>query len=301
MHNEPKVTIGVCVRNCEHLIEDAIKSIADQDFPHRLVEIIFVDDGSNDQTLSIIQSYVSKLDVRVRIFRHNWRGLGPTRNVVVANAAGEYIIWVDGDMILPRDFVRKQVEFMEGNPEVGIGKGRYGLYPQASLAGALENMEFVVATSKLRVGEKVPPLGTGGSIYRTRAIKEIAGFDDSIRGSGEDMDVEYRLDLSGWKRDITCAVFYERRRENWKSLWKEYFWHGKGSSRLLGEQNQMIDIRKFWPPFAFGTEIFRVVMAYRLTSSKVALLLPLQYVFKRTAWFLGLFQSYVEKASINNN
>jgi glycosyltransferase involved in cell wall biosynthesis len=301
MRNELKVTIGVCVRNCEGLIQDTIRSIAHQDFPHRLIEVIFVDDGSTDKTLHIIRSFVPKLDIRVRIFHHEWQGLGPTRNVVVNNAAGEYIVWVDGDMILSRDFVRKQVEFMERNSEVGIGKGRYGMYPQPSLAGALENMEFVVATSERRRDRQIPPLGTGGSIYRTRAIRDVAGFDNNITGSGEDMDMEYRLDLAGWKRDITCAVFYERRRENWKSLWKEYFWHGRGSSRLLGKRNQIIDMRKFWPPIAIGTEVFRMVTAYRLTNSKVALLLPLQYVFKRTAWFLGLFKSYVEATHVNAN
>ncbi|MEM5867131.1 MAG: glycosyltransferase [Candidatus Aenigmatarchaeota archaeon] len=41
-------------------------------------------------------------------------------NVVVKNASGKYIIWVDCDMILPKDHVQKQVEFMEQNPKVGI-------------------------------------------------------------------------------------------------------------------------------------------------------------------------------------
>jgi glycosyltransferase involved in cell wall biosynthesis len=301
LYDELKVTIGVCVKNCEHLIEETIKSISEQDFPHILIEVIFVDDGSEDKTVSIIQSYVPKLDIQTKVFNHEWQGLGPTRNVVVDNAKGEYIVWVDGDMLLSKDFVTKQVEFMDRNPQVGIGKGKYGMYPQESLAGTLENMEFVVTTSTLRRKGDVLPLGTGGSIYRTQAIRQVSGFDNSIKGSGEDMDAQHRISLAGWKLDFTPAVFYERRRENWKSLWREYFWHGRGSSRLLGKEKQVLDVRRFWPPLAFATEVFRLVIAYRLTSDKVALLLPLQYVFKRTAWLLGLLGSYMERTHSNNN
>ena len=123
-----KATIGVCVRNSEDHIGDAIESIVCQDFPHECIEVIFVDDGSTDGTLSVIEGYVSRMDMAVRVFHNGWRGLGVTRNVVVGNACGEYIVWVDGDMRLPRDFVRKQVEFMNQHPEVGIGKGEYGIY-----------------------------------------------------------------------------------------------------------------------------------------------------------------------------
>ena len=50
---KPIVTIGICVKNTEKTILDAINSILEQDYPTDLMEIIFVDDGSEDRTLSI--------------------------------------------------------------------------------------------------------------------------------------------------------------------------------------------------------------------------------------------------------
>ena len=49
---KPKVTIGVCARNCETTIGEAVESIIMQDYPHELIEVIFVDDGSTDGTPS---------------------------------------------------------------------------------------------------------------------------------------------------------------------------------------------------------------------------------------------------------
>lgn len=103
---KPKVTIGVCVRNCEDLIREAIGSIINQDFPHEFMELIVVDGYSQDETLRIIRDVLKKTDMKTRIF-YEKEGLGRARQIVVDNASGEYIVWVDGDMVLSMDFVRK--------------------------------------------------------------------------------------------------------------------------------------------------------------------------------------------------
>ncbi|HUW47954.1 MAG TPA: glycosyltransferase family A protein, partial [Patescibacteria group bacterium] len=100
---EPMITIGMCVRNCEGFVEDAIASIMSQDFPHDRVKVVFVDDGSEDRTLSIIQGNIHKMDMKAVVFHTSWKGLGNARNMVIAHAEGDYILWVDGDMMLSRD------------------------------------------------------------------------------------------------------------------------------------------------------------------------------------------------------
>jgi len=73
---KPKVTIAICVRNSQQFVREAISSILDQDFPHDLMEVIFVDDGDEDETLSIINSYVPRMDVKVNVFHKNGGDLG---------------------------------------------------------------------------------------------------------------------------------------------------------------------------------------------------------------------------------
>ncbi|MCD6242828.1 glycosyltransferase [Candidatus Bathyarchaeota archaeon] len=287
---KPVVTIGICVRNCAGTLRDAIESVMSQDYPHELIEVIFVDDGSEDDTLSIIEEYRGKMDMKVNIFHHRWKGLGYSRNVVVWNASGKYIIWVDGDMILPKSHVRKQVEFMEKNVNVGIAKAKHGFFPRNKLVAVLENLPYMVLdyeSNKVKLGM----LGTGGSIYRVEAIREVGGFDESIKGAGEDLDAARRILMKGWQFGRSNAMFFERRRETWKALWTEYFWWGYSMRQVLKENKGLVILYKMTPLFGFLAGILYSLKAYKLTRWKSAFLLPLQFIFKLTAWWVGYIKS----------
>ena len=85
------------------------------------LELIIVDGGSSDGTLAAVRATLGKTSARSLVFQEI-HGLGFARNLVVKNATGKYIIWVDADMALPKDHVRKQIEFMEELPKSAIGK-----------------------------------------------------------------------------------------------------------------------------------------------------------------------------------
>lgn len=291
----PKVTVGLCVRNSERTIKEALNCVLNQDFPHEFIELIIVDGLSKDKTVSIIKDCLRSVDIETNFFRE-CKGLGYARQIVIDRTHGKYIVWVDGDMILPQDFVRKQVEFMEKNPDVGIGKGKYGLYDTPSLAAYLENvklvMEFVNCTQK--TGSK--PLGTAGCIYRVDAIKEAGGFDKNIKGVGEDMDAENKVRNAGWLLCVTPAMFYETRRQTWGSLWNEYYWHGQGGYYFADSNAGYIrDIsHKMFPISAMLNEFKCSIAAYKKIGKKAVFLLPFHYFFKRIAWVLGFLKAHNE-------
>lgn len=281
------------MRNSAATLRDAIESITSQDFPPELIEMIFVDDGSTDKTLSIIESYVPEVDMQVKIFHHEWKGLGYSRNVVVNNASGDYIIWVDGDITLSRSHVRKQVNFMEKNPKVVIAGGSFELVPRQSLVALLDNLGYVAY--RLLYGEKSSNLpGTGGAIFRVEAIRQIGGFDDRIRGSGEDIDIAYRVKSAGWLVVRDKALFYGRCKETWNGLWKQYVWHGYGAHYVSHKNKGIMSLPKMSPPIMFFAGVMYGCAVYKLIKRKIAFFLPLHFVFKNIAWWFGFLKSHME-------
>jgi glycosyltransferase involved in cell wall biosynthesis len=289
------VTVGMCVKNSELTIKDALLSVINQSLKHSLFELVIIDGNSRDQTLRIVQETLASSDLHPRLFIES-QGLPQARQMVVDKALGKYIVWVDGDMILSRNFLADQVQFMENNPSVGIAKGKYASNSTTheSVVATLENTEFLLNT--MVPGEtSTKVLGTSGCIYRTAALRGIGGFDFNVKGVGEDMDVENRVRDAGWSLHITSSEFYETRRQSWKGLWNEYFWHGSGGRYLFQKNSKLFDLHKMVPPVAVVLELFRVPRAYRLTRKKAVLLLPLHYAFKRVAWISGFLACSLKK------
>jgi len=305
---EPLVTIGVCFKNAELTIEKTVESIINQSYPHKRMEIIFVDDGSEDGTLPIILDYVSKMDIKTKVFYGKWRGLGASRRVIVENAGGGYIVWVDAGLLLAKDHVKKQVRFMEENPRVGIAKGRYGISSAQNLIANLENVgDFVHfwrdAEGFVHSGKETSKLpGTGGSIYRVEAINQVGNFDKNIMGACEDTDIAWRIKLAGWSICVTGATFHKWRKETLFDLWNHHFWYGYGLHYIFhkhGRKN-IFPSHKMVPPAGFVEGLLYSMTAYKLTRRKMVFLLPLQYTFKRTATCLGFTKSHIDSYGHDN-
>ena len=294
-----KITVGICVRNCASTLRETIESIAVQDYPHELMEIIFVDDGSTDNTLSIIRDYALKLNTKVKIFHHEWKGLGYSRNVVVDNAEGEYIIWVDGDMVLPRDFVRKQVEFMEKNPDVGIAKARHGIMSTENVIAILENVPFVIydynsKNKKNNLLKKLP--GTGGAIFRLEALRQVSGFDGKIKGAGEDQDAAFRIKKAGWAIKQSPTIFFEKRPQTWIAVWRKWFWYGFSNYEIYRKNRNIFSLLVMNPVASFIKGLLYISIANKLLHKKlVLLLLPFAQTFEMLAWCVGFICGMVKR------
>lgn len=99
-----KVSVIMPVYNCEEYLNDSIESILNQTFDN--LELICVDDGSDDNSLNILKSY-EKHDSRVKVYSLNHKGGGNARNFALEQISGEYLYFMDADDILyPNAFER---------------------------------------------------------------------------------------------------------------------------------------------------------------------------------------------------
>ena len=250
------------------------------------MEVIVVDGCSNDRTISIIKERLLKTNIPHTIFSEN-TGLGYARQTVVDHASGTYIVWVDGDIILTDDYIRRQVDFMESHPNVGAVVGTYGFYSEDTLVATLENISYVVNSLNAEEGPTSKLLGTEAACQRTIAIREAGGFDIKMEGASEDIDLSWRLRSKGWLLYENKHIFYERQRRTWKELWRQHFWYGYGLHYILHKKSRgsLIQDRS-------ADRVIISSAAYRTTQKKAAFLLPINFVFKKAALIMGYISAH---------
>jgi glycosyltransferase involved in cell wall biosynthesis len=289
------VTIGMCVKDVACTLRNAFESVFSQDFPKHFVELIVVEGRSKDETSSIVDECLKNSNYQSRIF-HEDTGLGMARQIVVNNALGKYIIWMDADMILPSDYVRRQVEFMEAHSSVGITGGQYGSHLGFGAAADLENVVYVVGSVYGEKGaSKLGYLpGTEGSIFRTEAVRVTGGFDTKMSGAAEDTEITYRIKAKGWEIAKNNVSFTESTRPTWNSLWDQYVWYGRGGHFIFHKNPDSISLWKMTPVVGFLAGVLRSPGAYLLTHKKFVFLLPIHYAFKRLAWSVGFLRADIE-------
>jgi glycosyltransferase involved in cell wall biosynthesis len=101
---EPLVSILIPAYNAEAWIADTIQSALDQTWARK--EIILVNDGSSDQTLSVARRFASK---GVKVITQENQGAAATRNTTFSQCQGDYIQWLDADDLLSPNKIAHQM------------------------------------------------------------------------------------------------------------------------------------------------------------------------------------------------
>lgn len=99
-----KVSVIIPAYNVENYLEECVNSIIKQTYSN--IQIIIIDDGSTDNTLKVCEKLQSK-DRRIEFYHKENSGLGASRNVGLAKATGNYLMFVDSDDYLAPNMVKK--------------------------------------------------------------------------------------------------------------------------------------------------------------------------------------------------
>lgn len=111
------VSVIVPVYNMELYVGETIESILASDYPD--IEVILMDDGSKDGSWKIMQSYASRYP-NVSAYTQVNGGVSSARNHAISLAKGTYILPVDGDDLISKEFIRLAVDELERDGEVKV-------------------------------------------------------------------------------------------------------------------------------------------------------------------------------------
>lgn len=126
MGKPPLVTVIVPSFNYGRFIAQTLKSVQQQTF--RNFECVVVDDGSTDDTRSVVAETVGE-DSRFRYVYQENVGMSAARNRGLREASGEYIQFLDSDDLLEKRKLELQVSFLEEHPQVDFVYGNALFFP----------------------------------------------------------------------------------------------------------------------------------------------------------------------------
>lgn len=112
-----RISIIIPVYNAEKFLKRCFDSVLGQTYEN--IEVIAVNDGSVDSSLSIMNAYAEK-DDRIHIVNQENRGVSAARNAGLSNAGGEYILFVDADDWIESNIVESLLTLLEKTPDTDI-------------------------------------------------------------------------------------------------------------------------------------------------------------------------------------
>lgn len=139
--NKGLVSIIVPCYNVEKVIDKCIKSILNQTY--KKLEVIFVNDGSTDNTEKIILSYKKDFEQENMIFKYIYqknKGLGGAINTGLKYFTGEYLSWPDADDTLALTSIEKKVIFLKNKPEYGSVTSDANVYNEEDLLNPIKKI-----------------------------------------------------------------------------------------------------------------------------------------------------------------
>ena len=218
MKQEPQIAVILSTYERPKNLRRALLSIAHQRDAPCLFELVVCDDGSLDETISIVDKFARSVDFPVRMTTHRHDGfqLSRSRNEGVAVSSAPYLLFTDGDCVLPPDHIAKHWELCDKGFVVAGDCYRLDKETSETINDeVIRSGAFVQMTTHAehtRVSRKalrarvyqmlrlsMRPRLSGINIGLWRAdFEKINGFDEQYVGWGmEDCDLQRRLERAG--------------------------------------------------------------------------------------------------------
>lgn len=243
--NSPTIAINVVVLNGERHIRRCLEAVRLQTYPHELMEIRVLDNGSSDKTIPIIEECLSNIDgfAHLEFIKgtHNL-GMWGGQESLLRDAKSPYVVFLSADVIMHPSFINEAVGALEEDARIGGVQAKIYQFSAKELSADTEFPSTVVIDTcgfqiersrRVRnIGHGLPDdgkydrpreiFGVEGAvpIFRVSALESIRIFgeiaDRDMFWYGEDLDVAWRMRLAGWRQVYSPAVMA---------------WHDRGTTK----------------------------------------------------------------------
>lgn len=201
----PRVSVIIVHWNERDLLRNCLQSLLTSNYPG--LEIIVVDNASTDGSVEVVRGEFP--EVHLIANREN-TGFARGNNMGLRDASGKYVAILNADTTVEPDWIRLQVEVMEGDPGIGMCQGKMLLMREP---GKINSVGMVLARNGLarHVGDgeedqgqyetQRPIFGVSGAcaFCRREMLDQIGAFDEDYFAYYEDLDLSWRAWIRGWR------------------------------------------------------------------------------------------------------
>lgn len=188
----PKVSTVIPTYNSAKSVVRAVESVLAQTWP--VQEIIVVDDGSQDDTRSVMEPFSD----RVRYVHQDNAGSSAARNTGIEQATGDWIAFLDADDTWRPTKMEMQISVLEEHPNLAWIAGAYDNVTKGEFLAACKPPTQAAFAEESVIGDAIQLFAEGGSIWtgtvmiRRDVFGEVGDFDVAQRTS-HDLDLWLRI------------------------------------------------------------------------------------------------------------
>jgi glycosyltransferase involved in cell wall biosynthesis len=262
---EALVSVIIPAFNRKDDLDACLSSLLKQNFTD--FDVLVIDDGSSDDTAGYIKKKYPW--VQLIINKANM-GVNYCRNMGIANSAGQYLLFLDSDMVLNQpDQIALMVRIMSHDPGIGALGGVYqksdpgiwGCYFDGSRAYADQD-------GTLKECDYVP---SGNLFMKRKELEHCRGFDEFIKGDGTESEMGMNLKRKGLRNLIGRQIaaehhesslernniglgldkrYSQREKEEWRELYQY-----RNRLRYFFKNGSTIDGAKFFLRLTFNNVV----------------------------------------------
>ncbi len=200
----PMVSILVPCFNEADNLDASIPYLLRLTYPN--YELIFINDGSKDDTLSILRRWEAESDKIIALDQKNG-GKASAMNHGARCARGKYIVGIDGDAVLDYGALEYIVETLEKRPDIGAVTGNPRVRNRSTILGKLQVAEFSSIIGLIKRSQSL-----AGTLFTVSGVimcirkdvwRQIGGWSENM--ITDDIDISWKTQLHGYE------IMYEPR------------------------------------------------------------------------------------------
>lgn len=184
-------SIIICTYNREKYIYNALKSIAEQDYPRDSYEIVVINNNSSDKTEDICLDFQKDYPhIKFQYHIETQQGLSFARNKGIEESKGDILIYLDDDAEAVPGYLQEYDAFFRQYPEAIAAGGKIIPCFEGEEPRWMSKITRALLGGEINLGEKTKPFksgkypGGGNSAYRSWAFEKFGAFNTSLGRSG---------------------------------------------------------------------------------------------------------------------